>query len=41
VEFNKIQIFILWFFYDFLWFFKNSAEINKKEKDKPVFKNRL
>jgi hypothetical protein len=26
------QYFILWFFCDLLWFFKDSAEINKKEK---------
>jgi hypothetical protein len=34
VESNKIGFFILWFFYDLLWFFKDSAKINKKEKDK-------
>ena len=26
------------FFCDLLWFFKDLAEINKKEKDKTVFK---
>jgi len=38
VEFNKIRFSILWFFCDLLWFFKDSAEINKKEKDKTAFK---
>jgi hypothetical protein len=28
-------------FYDFLWFFKYSAEINKKEKEKTTLQNRL
>ena len=34
MESNKIRFSILGFFYDLLWFFKDSAEINKKEKDK-------
>jgi len=33
-ESNKIEFFILCFSYDLLWFFKDLAEINKKEKDK-------
>ena len=32
VEFNKIRFTIFGFFCDLLWFFKDSAEINKKEK---------
>ena len=38
VESNKIGFSILWFFCDLLWFFKDSAKINKKEKDKTAFK---
>ena len=38
MESNKIRFYILWFFCDLLWFFKDSAEINKKEKDKTAFK---
>ena len=38
VESKKIGFFILWFFYDLLWFFKDSTEINKKEKNKTAFK---
>ena len=30
---------VLWFFCDLLWFFKDLAKINKKEKDKTIFKN--
>jgi hypothetical protein len=37
VESNKIEFSILWFFCDLLWFFKDSAEINKKEKDKAAY----
>ena len=38
VESNKIEFSILWFFCYLLWFFKDSAKINKKEKDKTAFK---
>jgi hypothetical protein len=38
MESNKIRFFILWFLCDLLWFFKDLAEINKKEKDKIAFK---
>ena len=38
MESNKIEFSILWFFCDLLWFYKDSAEINKKEKDKTAFK---
>ena len=38
MESKKIGFSILWFFCDLLWFFKDSAEINKKEKDKTAFK---
>jgi len=41
VESNKIGFSILWFFCDLLWFFKDLVEINKKEKDKTAFENRL
>ena len=34
VESNKIGFTIFGFFCDLLWFFKDSAEINKNEKDK-------
>jgi hypothetical protein len=37
VESHKIGFSILWFFY-LLWFFKDSAEINKKEKTNPPSK---
>ena len=35
---TKLDFLFLWFFYDLLWLFKDSAEINKKEKDKNAFK---
>ena len=37
MESNKIGFSILWILCDLLWFFKDSAEINKKEKDKTTF----
>ena len=37
MESNKIRFSILWFFCDLRWFFKDSAEINKKEKDKTAY----
>jgi hypothetical protein len=38
VESNKIGFSNLSFFCDLLLFFKDSAKINKKEKDKTAFK---
>ena len=35
MEFNKIEFFILWFFYNLQWFFKDST-IFLKEKDKTI-----
>jgi len=34
VESKIIEFFILWFFYDLLWFFSDSDEINIKERKK-------
>jgi len=41
VEFNKIIFSILWFFCNLLWFFKDLAKINKKEKDKTFVEKTL
>jgi hypothetical protein len=41
VESNKIGFFIYDFSVIYYDFFKDLAEINKKEKDKTVFENRL
>ena len=38
MESNKIVFSILWFFVIYYDFFKDSAEINKKDKDKTTFK---
>jgi hypothetical protein len=35
---TKLDVLFYDFFYDLLWFFKDSVKINKKEKDKIVFK---